>query len=242
MGNQYNIVCISDTHGKHKQVDLPPGDLLVHAGDFSSYGYKHELESFFSWLKKNASKYTLGVVFVAGNHDRSVDPERWREYEDHDLFVSYIESEKISWVKSQLDDLSGTGVHYLENSAIELGGLKIWGSPYSPSFNRKRWAFNADRGEEISAIWDSIPMDTDIVITHTPVAYKLDFTEYDKEYVGCEALRTKMERVKPKLHVCGHIHEGYGVEETPDTVYVNASTCNLRYEPANAPIIINIEK
>ena len=233
---------MSDLHNKHKRLDPPPGDILVYAGDFSSYGYKHEVESFISWLKKNVDKYSLGIVFVAGNHDRSFDPERWREYEDHDLFATYVEVEKISWVKDQLARLEGTKIHYLENSAIELDGLKIWGSPYSPSYNRKRWAFNADRGPEIAAIWEKIPMDTDVVITHSPVAYKLDFTIMDKEYVGCADLRTRLERIKPKLHVCGHIHEGYDVEETPDTIYVNASTCNVWYEPTNPPIIITLEK
>lgn len=240
MDKEFSVVCISDTHNKHKQVDLPPGDLLVHAGDFSSYGYKHELESTISWFKKNASKYTHGIVFIAGNHDRSVDPVKWREYEDHDLMKTYVEGEKISWVKEQLDALKDTNIHYLENSSVVINGIKIWGSPYSPSFNRARWAFNADRGDEIKAIWDTIPNDADIVLAHGPVAYKLDFTEYGREYVGCEDLRKVIERVKPKLFVSGHIHESYGIEESTDTIYVNASICNLRYEPSNLPIIIKI--
>jgi len=109
------IVCTSDTHSKHHYLvphELPEGDLLIHAGDFTSYGYKHEVESFFSWLKKAAKRYEHGVVFIAGNHDRSFDPKYFRQYEDHDLFDKHETPGKPFWLQEMIENLP-TNAHYL---------------------------------------------------------------------------------------------------------------------------------
>ena len=53
-------------------------------------------------------------------------------------------------------------------------------------------------------------------------------------------LRQVVEARPPRLHVFGHIHEGYGVVEKPGTTYVNASICDSRYAPSNRPIVIDL--
>ena len=244
------VVLISDTHGRHKHLTskamgpiLPDGDLLIHAGDFTGVGQKGEVESFVKWAIQQAPNYTHGVVFVAGNHDKSFDPKFFRHYEDSDLWDDQSHLKKPTWLRSILSDLESgsTGVTYLENQSVEINGLKVWGSPVTPWFHGDRWAFNKHRGPEIQKVWDQIPLDTDIIVTHGPVAYKLDYVPSDKEYVGCEDLRKTVEKIKPILHVSGHIHEGHGVEKSMRTLYANASICDRFYDPVNKPIVLDID-
>ena len=41
------IVTISDTHTHHRRVELPEGDILIHAGDFTARGRGNEVVDFF---------------------------------------------------------------------------------------------------------------------------------------------------------------------------------------------------
>lgn len=244
------VVLISDTHGRHKHLTskglgpiLPDGDLLIHAGDLTAVGHKGEVESFAKWAIQQAPNYTYGIVFIAGNHDKSFDPKYFRHYEDSDLWNDESHLKKPTWLRDILSDFepSRSSVTYLENQEVTINGLKIWGSPITPWFYGDRWAFNKHRGPEIQEVWDQIPVDTDIVVTHGPAAYKLDYVPSSNEYVGCENLRKTLERVKPMLHVSGHIHEGYGLEQGRDTFYVNASSLDRFYDPVNKPIVVNID-
>lgn len=236
------FVCVSDTHTKHgklgSSLTLPDGDVLLHAGDFSNVGGRHEVDGFFNWLIKQAPRYTYGIVFIAGNHDKSFDTKY-----KHLFAIKEAPGGKPQWLIDMLEDLTeeGSNVTYLENSSIELNGTKIWGSPYSPWYYGDRWAFNKRRGKEIAEVWNLIPVNTDIVITHTPVAYKLDWIPSTQEYVGCYDLGRRLEDVRPRLHVSGHIHESFGVDRNLDTTFINASTCNEYYDAANEPIVVTIE-
>lgn len=226
------VIAISDTHGKHNYVDLPDGDLLIHAGDLTNIGGEIEVEDVTKWFNQQANRYTYGIVFIAGNHDRSFDPK---------FNLNDGKIKKPKWLFNILSNIKSTNhIHYLENNSVEINGVKIWGSPITPWFHGDYWAFNIHRGPDIIEYWKQIPSDTDIVITHGPVAYKLDYTYYDKLYVGCEQLRHQIEKIKPLLHISGHIHEGYGYEYGINTHYFNASICNINYEPINEPWIIDI--
>lgn len=225
------VVAISDTHGLHSQMEheLPEGDLLIHAGDLTNVGRKVEVEDVFNWFKSISNRYTHGIVFVAGNHDRSFDSK----------FNLESQTDKPIWLQKLFSTLP-SNIHYLENNSVNINGINIWGSPTTPWFHGDRWAFNRHRGPEIKEIWDTIPTNTDIVVTHGPVYGKLDFTEYDKLYVGCFELQKRLYEVKPKYHIGGHIHEGYGMTYDENTTYINASTCNLHYEPVNTPIEFDV--
>jgi Icc-related predicted phosphoesterase len=232
------LVLISDTHNRHNHLTsvgmgniLPEGDLLIHSGDLTGVGHKGEVESVFKWFKEVAPRYTHGVAFIAGNHDRSFDPK----------FNDGIQ--KPDWLLEKLSSLP-SNIHYLENSDITINGVKIWGSPVSPWFHGDRWAFNVHRGADIWEVWDQISNDTDIVVTHGPVAYKLDYIPSQNVYVGCEQLRVAMDRVKPIIHTTGHIHESYGYEYGSNGVnYFNASICDEYYLPNNKPweVELNLE-
>jgi Icc-related predicted phosphoesterase len=205
------IVAISDTHCQHRDLVLPKGDILIHAGDVSKRGTIKEVSDFIDWFSVQDFKYK---VFIAGNHD------------------FYFEEIKDSVLLNLPES-----VIYLNDSFTVIEGLKIWGSPIQPWFYN--WAFNRHRGEAISKHWNMIPNDADIVVTHGPVYGYLDMTDTLMN-VGCEDLLAKIKQVKPKVHICGHIHEAYGTLSTPETLFVNASVLNVRYKLVNNPIEIQI--
>jgi Icc-related predicted phosphoesterase len=213
------IVFISDTHNYHDEVKLPKGDILIHSGDFSGRGHPAEVFNFFSWLSIQSLKFKH-IVFIAGNHDKSF------EY-------------KSPWVLKALEQLP-TNVHYLEDSEIIIDGIKFYGSPWQPEFFN--WAFNLPRGPKLEEKWELIPTDTDILITHGPPMYMLDYTLRDMINVGCLDLYNKVLQVKPKIHVFGHIHEGYGVKEHEGITFVNASNATIGYSLTNKPIEIKYTK
>lgn len=157
------IVCISDTHGRHREFNLPDGDLLIHAGDFIAAS---ELgRDFLEWFSNHPHKHK---VFIAGNHDRITEKKP-------DEFLNYI--------REHFPD-----IHYLCDSGCIIDGLKIWGSPITPWF--LDWAWNRNRGEEIRKHWDMIPSNTDILVTHGPRHGILDEVQANAyhavpENVGC---------------------------------------------------------
>ena len=192
------LTIISDTHNKHKHItgDLKGGDLLIHAGDLSSMGYEHEITEFAKWY--NGLENYDHKVFIAGNHD-------WGFQNN---------SEKIKGL------LTGyKNIDYLEDDWITVGDgdphdnntqtAKIWGSPWQPEFYN--WAFNLPRnGWELETKWNDIPNDTDVLITHGPPYGVLDFVQNGRkrglEFVGCEQLMFRVERLKPLLHEIGRAH------------------------------------
>ena len=235
------ITHISDTHNKHKQLNgkLPGGTLLIHSGDFTSIGRKHEVESFIEWFGKQDYMHK---VFISGNHDLVFQSEKL--YQAKSSYFEGIQYEsgnegKPDWLVELLGNLPD-GVHYLENSSIKLEGINIWGSPHSPSFGYG-WAFNKARGNEIAQCWNEIPIDTEIVITHSPIYGYLDRAMNNNQNVGCADLYHRLREVNPHLHFSGHIHEGYGWKTMGLSVWhdlqvFNGSSCNLRYECINPPI------
>jgi len=231
------IVAISDTHTFHRHLTskamgslLPEADLLIHSGDLTGIGRRDEVEEVFQWFKEIAPRYTHGIVFVAGNHDRSFDPK-----------FNYLDNQRNipDWLEEKLAFLPDN-VYYLENSAVKIEGVKIWGSPVTPWFHGDRWAFNKHRGEEINEVWNTIPNDTDVIITHGPPANIGDYIPRTREYVGCSDLLHRIQVIQPKLVCFGHIHEGYGVQKIDETIFANASICDANYDPTNKPHIIEL--
>lgn len=214
--NNIRITFISDTHRKHKSLnsDLPGGDILIHSGDISSLGKEAEVTEFINWFE--AAPYTH-KVFISGNHD-------------------FCFEEKNNWLLELLQR-DKSSITYLEDSHIELFGLKIYGSPWQPRFHD--WAFNADRGEDIKQHWDKIPIDTDILITHGPPFGILD--QARGLTLGCEELYKRVIDIKPLIHCFGHIHPGYGDKSFNNTLFINASCLDDRYDYIHKPITIDLD-
>jgi Icc-related predicted phosphoesterase len=131
-----------------------------------------------------------------------------------------------------------TNCVYLQDELVELGGLKIYGTPWQPWF--WDWAFNVKGEDKLKVIFDKIPNGTDVIISHGPPKGILSFARAIGQDAGSQALTEAIQRVKPKLFVCGHIHEAYGKEELNGTIFVNASICDLQYDPVNDPIVIDL--
>ncbi len=221
MLNKLNITLISDTHNKHNKLtdDLIGGDILIHAGDISSMGYTHQVEDFLKWF--DAQPY-YHKIFIAGNHDFGFETEV-RGYDALDLVEKFCD------------------VTYLMDSSVMIDGIKIYGSPWQPRFFD--WAFNLDRNsDELNKKWEMIPDDTDILITHGPAHGFVDKVIGKTESLGCELLTKHIQqRVKPTLHICGHIHSGRGHHFDGTTNFINASVLNERYEYEYKPINITLD-
>lgn len=186
--NSIRIICISDTHNVHFALpSLPLGDILVHAGDLSQSGSPEEVNAALDWMKLQPH---LHKIFIAGNHDRCLEDPSYQ-----------------STIKSLYPDIV-----YLQNSSVsfDIKGrtIKLYGSPMTPRHGS--WAFQYPRipASQVSSstIWSSVPMDTDVLVTHGPPAHHLD------DRSGCNALGDLLWKLRPKLHVFGHIHAARGVQ------------------------------
>jgi Icc-related predicted phosphoesterase len=209
------IDCISDLHGS--EPEMPGGDLLIVAGDMTGRDEPSQWINFFAWLR--AQEYEKKVI-IGGNHDNFLQ---------ECASTKEIREIGLRW---------GDECDYLKDSGCEFGGLKIWGSPWTRSFvgmNPECMAFTLRTEDELDYYWDKIPEDTDILVTHSPPAGILDNTSR-KYRVGSSSLRKQLEVLHPRLHVFGHIHQGYGKEEHGKTIFVNAAHLNGDYDSANEPI------
>ena len=239
------ITHISDTHNKHNQLNglLPGGDLLIHSGDISSLGRQSEVERFVKWFN-GIDNYT-NKVFIAGNHDMTFDREillrdKLAHFEGKTEYDTECAEGKPKWLEELLGIHLRPNVFYLENSFVILDDIKIWGSPITPSFGYG-WAFNKDRGYDINEIWNGIPNDTDIVITHGPIHSYCDRTDRGGLNVGCEQLYHRLNEVKPQLHFSGHIHEAYGYRNTKWGYAFNGCNCDLSYLVNNKPMTFDYD-
>jgi len=211
------ITFISDTHNRHKRVTLPGGDILIHSGDISSKGFTHEVEDFLQWFEAQPYDHK---IFIAGNHDLS--------FEDSPAQIS------LTYTKYK--------VTYLQDSFTTVNGIKIYGTPWQPEFHN--WAFNLPRnGQQLEYRWNLIPNDTDILISHCPPFGILDKVVGTTLSLGCEILRSHViGRVNPPIHCFGHIHSGRGITrgitETENTMFINASILNEKYDVHYQPISI----
>lgn len=176
---------ISDTHQYHDQLEIPDNiDLAIHSGDATNqrdpYRNEPEMYKFLEWYSELEIP---NKVFVAGNHDTSLERGL--------IKGDYIER---------------MGICYLFNDSVTIEGLKIWGSPHTPTFGN--WAFMKPRNT-INRVWDTIPEDADIIVTHGPPKGFLDITnrrDHLQEQTGCSALTKKVMAIQPKLICFGHIH------------------------------------
>lgn len=201
------FVCISDTHNTfHK---LPRGDVLIHAGDLTNQGSLSELRKTIQWIEK--ADFETKIV-IAGNHDITLDESFYEQY------GSYFHNTEIQDPSKCLELIkSRSTITYLNHEAKTISltspdgpqaTFKVFGSPYSPS--RGLWAFGYAT-EDADTLWGEIPLDTDVVISHTPPKFHCDESP-SRGAAGCESLRQALWRVRPRMAVCGHVHEGRGVE------------------------------
>jgi len=241
--DKIRIVCISDTHNEHGGLEVPDGDILIHAGDFTKNGTLEEVVKFNTWLGKLPHQHK---IIIAGNHDLVMDQDfykkSWRKWHKKEGKQELGDKDPRSLL---------TDCIYLENEAVDVEGLKFYGSPCSPHIpNYKEMAFNVrasakDRFETPTAteVWDQIPENTDILVTHTPPLGILDRLLLGKR-VGCKSLRQRIDQIKPRLHVFGHIHEDYGIHQDKETstIFANASMVTMLYTSKHKCLVIDLPR
>lgn len=229
------ISCMSDTHGRHRSIPIPPCDILIHSGDITKtgeIGHIKDLNDYFAELKqKNIVRNE--IICIAGNHDLTLHPDFYRNA--WKTFHPNSGPLDCNIARESLQNCI-----YLEDELYEHSKeIKIYGSPWTPTFFN--WAFNADR-DVIHEIWEKIPQDEniDILITHGPPLGRNDLCKSNVR-AGCLELLKKVQSVvKPRIHVYGHIHEDSGYSYDGQTLFVNASSVNIGYQPVHPCIVIDL--
>lgn len=204
------IICVSDNHN-NKPINIPDGDILIHAGDLTSLGSEEEIITGLDWL---ASLKPELKIFVPGNHD-------W----GFQLFPE--------WARKECEKRN---IVLLIDEEYRSHGISFYGSPWQPEFNN--WAFNLKRGQQLKEKWDAIPRDTEVLITHTAPMNILDMP-YKGFHIGCYDLFEAVQEIAPYLHIFGHIHYSHGVKPSLTTLSVNASLCAESYRCENPPVVVH---
>jgi predicted phosphohydrolase len=188
------IVAVADTHLFHADLDVPDGDVFVHAGDLCRGGDLDELREAAAWIAGLPHRHK---VIIAGNHD-------WAFARDPAAARAAI-----------------AGMTYLEDTEVTIDGLRFYGSPWQPAFND--WAFNLPRGPALADVWARIPTGIDVLVTHSPPDGFGDRSP-DGDRAGCADLRARLRDVRPRLHVFGHIHQDGGAWHDDGIVLANVTT------------------
>jgi Icc-related predicted phosphoesterase len=229
------IVVISDTHTKHSKLTIPECDVLVHCGDFTYQGKYWKVKSFYSWLREQPAKHK---VVIAGNHEETFD-------RNHPKYNPAC--------KAILADCPDENIHYLENQALVIEGIRFYGTPWTPAFYD--WAFNGVTDADLpftrsgvvslSEMYNKIPEDTQVLICHGPPYDILDRSERGDERTGSVEMRklTSEKLIQLRLYLCGHIHEARGMEVADGGVtFVNASSLGRDYQTISQPIIVTLDE
>ena len=197
---------ISDTHGKHRDLNIPNVDMVIHGGDSTNHKNiipnEVEFRDFIDWYSKIDIRHK---VLIAGNHDA------W--------------ATKL-YLKEMVEEAD---IIYLEHELHNVGGISIFGSPYTPNFGD--WYFMKDRGK-LDKWWQEIPENIDILVTHGPPIGILDLSRdrfNNLEFCGDKALARHVQRIKPKFHIFGHIHDyedclNHGMMIRNGTIFMNVSS------------------
>lgn len=203
---------MADTHCLHREVTVPTGEVLIHAGDICHQGQGVQtLIDFNSWLGE--LPHLLKVV-VPGNHDISLETD--------------AASRRL---------LSNAAI--LLSTGIEFMGLHIWGSPVTA---QPGGAFLMGNPLDRRILFSRIPANTDLLVTHEAPLGILDCAPGGEHHAGDPELIAAVRRVRPKLHVFGHHHAGYGVKSTRETVFVNAALLGDDGGIDREPIVLRIKR
>lgn len=218
------IIVLGCSHGRHSQLVVPDGDVLIHTGDYSPRGTQADAIAFLKWFESQPHQHRL---WVEGNHD------------------AYAERHPTEF--AALAKEHAPSCHRLFDSGVEIEGIKFFGSPFTPTF--MNWSFMANRGEQIRQHWNLIPDDTQILVTHGPAYGHLDLVP--AEYVqngrdrhqGCHDLREVIDtRLKQlKCHLFSHLHsQGCQTEVVDGVTFANAAVVGEDYRVRGQIQVIDI--
>jgi Icc-related predicted phosphoesterase len=205
-----SLCIISDTHRKHRQLVIPECDILIHCGDFCNIG-QEEIQTLEDVDVWFAELPARQIVCIGGNHDSALQHREYR------------------FAHAQ----------FLEDSLVEIEGLRIYGSPWCPELSSFAYYASEDM---LAQRWRQIPEGLDILVTHTPPYGILDLPRAGSPHLGCPLLREELARIRPRLHIFGHVHASHGQHEDDTTRYINASVVGgLDFAISHAPVVIHLD-
>jgi Icc-related predicted phosphoesterase len=202
------LALLSDTHELHREVDVPDADILIHCGDFTM----------FSRSMKAVADFNQWLGELPHRH-KIVVPG------NHELFLE-ADPRKRSLL---------TNAIVLIDEEVKVDGLRIWGSPVTPLSGG---AFGLSTANDRRQLYAQIKPDIDILITHGPPFGILDRSPASDIHSGCQELLQAVRRVRPKLHVFGHVHGTPGLVQTDRTTFANVAVLGLDGAPAVAPMLM----
>lgn len=206
------IVVISDTHGRHADLGVLSGDILIHCGDVEHLFEPNvdAIRNIDDWFGRQQFQH---ILCIGGNHDRALQKQNrfWRT--------------------------PFRNARYLQDASFVHKGITFYGAPWVPMLDHH--AFFADDAK-LKTAWSRIPDTVDVLITHTPPAGILDKSSSGL-VLGCTHLAQRLQHLQPKLHCFGHVHASAGVQQIGETTYVNAASVNSRFQIAHDPFVFHID-
>lgn len=247
-GKYLRFVAISDTHNCHADLEIPPGDVLVHAGDLTVGGTVKEVEDFNRWLGTLPHKHK---IVIAGNHDFAFDEDMCEEEVWAKLQKSHAKEPEPApppFKGRAAAEKLLTNCRYLCGDSVSVEGVEVYGVPHQPSIKviDHKMAFNLDSEEELAKEFTKIPATASVLLTHGPPA---ECGRIDRILggfsVGSSALRKRIEELGGEQGalqycVCGHLHEGYGVGTIGRVVCINAASVSCHYKAAHPPVVFDV--
>ncbi len=244
------LVHISDTHGVHADLEMPEGDVLIHSGDWSNFPFNgQDFRQYQEWRsgQKGSVAWKDGLTKYEketnGMRDETREFLKWMDKQPykHKILVAGNHDGYAAAFETKFKDLvKDTSITYLQNSGVEIDGLKFWGSPFVPEFCG--WWFMKERGIAMKNLWDKIPVDTNILVTHGPAYDACDYVDELNPNVGCEDLAKRISDLKELVcHLFGHIHPSRGLDLSHSTKGGPLSVNGCSVHPVDgiqSPIII----
>jgi Icc-related predicted phosphoesterase len=201
-------------------IKVPPGDILIHSGDFCGRGDAIEVSNFLDWME--TLSHELKIV-VPGNHDVCLEF-------NIEVRNEFKKSGIILLIDSDYTD--------------KKSGLSFYGVPWTPDFYPNTWAFQYSRaGCTPTKLWSYVPDSVDVLISHGPPYGCADQINPGRsDHLGSTFLSSRIEELAGSLKgvICGHIHGGYGTHELFEVPIINAAVCTEYYAAINPPITLNV--
>jgi|JI9StandDraft_2_1071091.scaffolds.fasta_scaffold03007_2 Icc-related predicted phosphoesterase len=216
---------ISDTHNHHTELRIPSDiQIVVHCGDESESGNEWFNEPEAREFFDWYSDLPIAIkVFVPGNHSTAIE-------------------------KGLVSPTDYPQVHFLIHRSMEVHGLNFFGTPFTPKFFN--WSYMRSR-EELDFVWQTIPDQVDILISHGPPKGFLDVTcdmhTRAPIHVGSNSLTKHVtQRIKPMIHAFGHIHDekeirNFGHVLDKGTNFINCSCCDVANQLVNHGFVVQLD-
>ena len=228
-----SVVIVSDTHRNHRRLAIPNGDILLHCGDFSN---RHD---WYNLSDENPIPKSI------------IDFNQWLGTLPHQHKFVICGNHEVGFAQLSLEDIQSkllTNCKYLQDELVEVQGISIYGSswPFTQSHHSK---------------WASIPERIDILMTHVPPQFILDLAYQPKKapatepcamcddkvhgsygHWGSRSLkRAVLERIQPRVHCFGHVHDDPGYKYENNTLFINAAA-NLTHQSFKLNFYVDLNK